>query len=151
MKIYSTLPNSVKKAVAENIPGAEFTDSPEKADLTLSDFPLPARIGDILDAIENLSRKTIKIGQLVINFAERTASNGKLSTDLTEKESAIISYLAQSATPCSRDEMLKNIWGYADEANTKTVETHIYRLRSKIADIFQQEIIITENGNYRLS
>ena len=41
--------------------------------------------------------------------------------------------------PLSKNIILKKIWRYADDADTHTVETHIYRLRKKILDKFSDE------------
>ena len=49
---------------------------------------------------------------------------------LTEKESALLAYLAAAAAPVSRDELLAAIWGYDGRIDTHTLETHIYRLRA---------------------
>ena len=45
--------------------------------------------------------------------------------------------LCSSKKPLSRSYILKNIWRYSSEADTHTVETHIYRLRQKIKNNFQ--------------
>jgi hypothetical protein len=72
--------------------------------------------------------------------------------NLTEKEAALLQALS-AAYPAeiSRDSLLQRIWAYEKEVDTHTVETHIYRLRSKCeaAASVPCEIVTQESG-YRL-
>ena len=62
---------------------------------------------------------------------QRTA--GADSVRLTEKEAAILQYLHRAGgRPVSRDELLHEVWGYSSEAETRTLEAHVHRLRRKI-------------------
>ncbi len=71
---------------------------------------------------------------------------------LTEKEAAILEYfLREGDTSHSREILLKSLWGYADSVNSRTLETHIYRLRNKLEDLPGGNITITsDDGGYRL-
>ncbi|HMT14006.1 MAG TPA: winged helix-turn-helix domain-containing protein, partial [Aestuariivirga sp.] len=71
---------------------------------------------------------------------------------LTEKEAAILKFLYRSgAQTVGRDILLHDVWGYNAGVSTHTLETHIYRLRQKIErDPARAEILVTENGGYRL-
>lgn len=51
---------------------------------------------------------------------------------LTEKEVALLRYLLRAAVPVPRPQLLSEIWGYQADTPTRTVETHLYRLRRKI-------------------
>jgi DNA-binding response OmpR family regulator len=42
-------------------------------------------------------------------------------------------------------DLQKNIWDYSENMETHTVETHIYRLRKKISDIFKDEHFVLSN------
>jgi DNA-binding response OmpR family regulator len=72
---------------------------------------------------------------------------------LTEKETNILKYLYRAGQKSvTRDELLREVWGYNASVTTHTLETHIYRLRQKIepqAD--SPKLLITETGGYRLA
>ena len=61
--------------------------------------------------------------------------------DLTEKEIELIELLKKGSF-IKKKEILSTIWRYSDDADTHTVETHIYRLRKKIKDIFNDDAFI---------
>ena len=55
----------------------------------------------------------------------------KKNLKLTEREIEIILFLNKSKTPQSIDILQKEVWGYSENLETHTVETHIHRLRKK--------------------
>jgi DNA-binding response OmpR family regulator len=71
---------------------------------------------------------------------------------LTEKETMILKYLFRSGEKAvSREELLREVWGYRATVSTHTLETHIYRLRQKIEpDVANPRLLLTETGGYRL-
>lgn len=129
---------------------AEFAANAKDAEVVLPSLPLPVRLGEILDYIENNPAKQICRGGFTIDVAKKALKLGGKTLAITEKEAAILQYLAAAGKTVSRDDMLKTIWGYASSADTKTVENHIYRLRGKIENAFGKEIIITDGGGYKL-
>ena len=71
---------------------------------------------------------------------------------LTDKETLILKYLYRvSDRIVARDVLLEEVWGYNSKVTTRTLETHIYRLRQKLEkNPSQTQIILTEPGGYRL-
>jgi DNA-binding response OmpR family regulator len=70
---------------------------------------------------------------------------------LTEKEVSTVIYLSMSNKPVSIDELQNKVWGYQLDMETHTVETHIYRLRKKILNIFKDgEFIINKKNGYQI-
>ena len=85
--------------------------------------------------------------KLDINSRELFLNDKKIK--LTEKESDIILYLSKSKKPISIENLQLNVWAYHSDLETHTVETHIYRLRKKILDTFQDEnFIISKKDGY---
>ena len=70
---------------------------------------------------------------------------------LTEKEINTITYLSKSDKPVSIDELQEKVWSYQSDIETHTVETHIYRLRKKILNTFNdKDFIISEKNGYQI-
>ena len=64
---------------------------------------------------------------------------------LTEKEIQLLELLVKKDRPISKNIILSSVWNYSEDADTHTVETHIYRLRKKISDKFTEEKFILNN------
>ena len=97
------------------------------------------------------SQSQINIGNYVLNLNSREmyANNSKLK--LTEKEVNTIVYLSKVNKSVSINELQENVWGYQSDLETHTVETHIYRLRKKVFDIFaDNEFIISIKNGYQI-
>ena len=82
-----------------------------------------------------------------LNLNSKFFSKDNLKLKLTEKEIEIILYLNDKKFKHNVEDLQKNIWGYAANMETHTVETHIYRLRKKISDLFKDEKFILSDKN----
>ena len=89
----------------------------------------------------------INIKGYELNLNSKFFSKNNLSLKLTEKEIEIILYLNEIKTKRAVSDLQKNIWGYSPDMETHTVETHIYRLRKKISDKFDDENFILSHKN----
>jgi DNA-binding response OmpR family regulator len=113
----------------------------------------PFRFGDLLRRLEQAAaRDLVAIGpfRLDPNAREMTGPAG-LRLRLTEKEAAMLLFLARAREVVAREALLGEVWGYATGATTHTVETHIYRLRRKLTENGAADLLVTEAGGYRLS
>jgi len=71
---------------------------------------------------------------------------------LTEKESDIIHYLNIENKFINKTNLLKIVWGFNERVKTRTLETHIYRLRKKIKNKFGiKKFIIVDKNFYKLN
>ena len=84
----------------------------------------------------------INIKNYILDKNERILKKNNTFLKITEKEIDFIEILNSSSKPLSRDFILKNIWNYSTDTDTHTVETHIYRLRQKIKDKFEDSNFI---------
>ena len=84
---------------------------------------------------------------LDINSREIIKENKKLK--LTEREIDTILFLGNKIKPQNIKTLLSEVWGYMPGIETHTVETHIYRLRKKIADTFNDnDFILSHDDGY---
>ena len=124
----------------------------DKNFLVFNDLPLSLK-----KLLELINIKLIKLkfnqqSKLVIKGYELNINSKFLSKDnlklrLTEKEIEIILYLNDKKIKHNVEDLQKNIWGYVANMETHTVETHIYRLRKKISDLFKDEKFILSDKN----
>ena len=99
-----------------------------------------------------ISQSEIILGQYLIDINSRIIKNKIKKIKLTEKEIDIILFLKSKKIPQKIEVLQKEVWGYASELETHTVETHIYRLRKKINDNFNDEnFIISNKDGYKIN
>ncbi len=97
------------------------------------------------------SQSELKINKYSIDLNSRQMSLKENKLKLTEKEINTIKYLLKSNNPVSVEELQKNVWSYNVEIETHTVETHIYRLRKKIFECFNDnKFIISKKNGYQI-
>ena len=89
----------------------------------------------------------INIKNYELDLNSKFISKGDLKLKLTEKEIEIILYLNNTKTKHNVADLQKNIWGYSENMETHTVETHIYRLRKKISNRFENKSFILSSQN----
>lgn len=80
------------------------------------------------------SEETLTLGELSIDFAghEVRVRGGKVH--LTHREFALLAFLANHrGRVCKREELLAQIWADRRLSSDRTVDIHIYRLRTKLA------------------
>ena len=93
----------------------------------------------------------IKIKDYNLNFNSRIISKNRNELKLTEREIDIILFLQNQTEPKTIDILQKEIWHYSSDLETHTVETHIYRLRKKIKDQFNdQNFILSYKDGYSI-
>ena len=93
----------------------------------------------------------IKIKDYNLNFNSRIISKNDNELKLTEREIDIILFLQNQTEPKTIDILQKEIWHYSSDLETHTVETHIYRLRKKIKDQFNdQNFILSYKDGYSI-
>ena len=95
----------------------------------------------------NFQSKLI-INDYTIDLNSRTINKENKKLKLTERELDIIMFLKNHKTPQKIEILQSKIWKYSSNLETHTVETHVYRLRKKIKETFNDDnfIISKEDG-----
>ena len=91
---------------------------------------------------------TLKIGDIVIDQMEHTISRNEKQIPLTRLEFDLLVALAKEpGRVFTREALLNEVWGYQHAADTRLVNVHVQRLRSKIeADAENPELVQTVRG-----
>ncbi|MCS6879127.1 MAG: response regulator transcription factor [Geminicoccaceae bacterium] len=92
------------------------------------------------------------VGPYCFRPAQKMLVRGEERIRLTDKETALLEYLCRVGDrPVPRAVLLGEIWGYGAEVTTRTLETHIYRLRQKLEpEPGKHRLLVTEPEGYRL-
>ena len=125
-----------------------------KQQLILDYYPI--KINKLLEIINvnflknkfNLQSE-INIGPYKLNLNSREIFNKDIKLNLTEREANVLIFIYTSKKPVSIIDLQNEVWGYVSKVETHTVETHIYRLRKKIKDKFNNDkFILSTNDGY---
>ena len=115
---------------------------------------IPLSISNIIQIIESLIREEankmndIIIGDFSLDVVGRKISLNKINEKLTEKETEILWKLLNKIDHrIPQKEFLKEIWGYDESIETRTLETHIYRIRKKLNSIGAKDYKINNIDN----
>jgi two-component system phosphate regulon response regulator PhoB len=109
---------------------------------------LSLRIKAILrrcDVEQPREQTLLTIGAININTERHQVISAGAEVELTSTEFKLLAYMAERrGRVISRDQLLQNVWSYNDVGDTRTVDTHITRLRSKLGP--PGELIKTVRG-----
>ena len=87
-------------------------------------------------------QSNINIKEYTLDLNSRVVSSKNNKLKLTEREIEIILFLKKHKNPININVLQKEVWGYAEDSETHTVETHVYRLRKKIKKTFDDQNFI---------
>ena len=103
---------------------------------------LTNRITNIITAYKFSNNSALKINKYILDKNEKKLIKENNYISITEREVQLIELLFNEKKPLTKNFILKKIWNYSDNADTHTVETHVYRLRKKIYKKFNDEKFI---------
>lgn len=106
--------------------------------LNFLSLPQPVHFLELLHVLEGLPySEEIIFSHFTLDLREKILKNSKTQgiQRLTEKECRLLRFFHQNrGVELSKETLLQEIWGYHPEAETHTLETHIYRLRQKLEE-----------------
>ena len=128
------------------------SNTDEKQIYCITRFPI--KISNLIDQLnarliqQNYSAQSnIIINKYILDINSRILRNSDNSIKLTEREIDTIVFLKNESKPVKVDVLQKKVWKYGEDLETHTVETHIYRLRKKIKNTFDDDSFIQSKKN----
>jgi len=124
--------------------------------LNFLDIPQPLRLPDFLALLTRLPyTQHLLFSHFSFDLREKILTDllSQKTSRLTEKEAQLLHFFIQHKDhPVSKETLLKEIWAYHPEAETHTLETHIYRLRQKLEeDPTSPQVLINCREGYVLA
>lgn len=111
---------------------------------------LLARIGAVLRRRSGAS-PVIRVDGIEIDHRQRTVRVGERSVRLSSKEFSLLCALAAEPTRVfSKEELLRDVWGYRSMGHTRTLEAHASRLRRKLDPDGSRFVLNCWGVGYRL-
>ena len=151
---YDFLKDKEKKLIIENSKASKICALSKKVKRNNNEIylELPTSLKEINSIVENVLAKkifnknsSIKIKEYFLEKKEKKLIKNDNFVILTEKEIQLLELFLSQKKPISKNKILSFVWNYSDEADTHTVETHIYRLRKKINEKFLDIKFILNN------
>ena len=119
---------------------------------------IPSKINKIIEQINIFflstqfsNQSNIRVGKYILDLNSRVIIKNQNKLSLTEKEIELILYI-KANSPVSLKNLQQKVWKHVSELESHTVETHIYRLRKKFLEIFEDNNFIKfEKTGYYLN
>ncbi len=112
---------------------------------------LRARIGAVLRRRESRREGPIRIGEMVVDPLRRRVTIGEREVALAKKEFTLLRVLAGDPMRVfSKEELLRDVWGYSSPGKTRTLDSHASRLRRKLDPEHSRYVVNCWGIGYRL-
>ena len=132
---------NVNKIIFHNSKKIENLENTEKLNLPVSFDQINKIVINNIIKKKFKTNSSLKINNYKLDKNLRQLIKDTIYLELTEKEIELIELLKKKSF-IKKKEILSTIWKYSDDADTHTVETHIYRLRKKIKNFFNDDQFI---------
>lgn len=111
---------------------------------------LSLRVKVLLKRSNMANEKKIKIGKLILDYNQLAVIRGEKTYQLAQKEFYLLyKLLSTPNTIFTRQELIEEIWGLDNDSDYRTVDVHIKRIREKMIDVKEFEIIAVRGIGYK--
>lgn len=108
------------------------------------------RVKVLLKRANEANEKKIVLGELIIDYNQLSITKGKDKYQLAQKEFYLLyKLLSTPNTIFTRQELIEDIWGLDNESDYRTVDVHIKRIREKLKNIKEFEIVTIRGIGYK--
>ena len=109
------------------------------------------RVGALLRRAQILNEHKIVIGSTEFDYDAMTVTTDKESLVLPKKEFLLLYKLAASPGRIfTKQQLMDEVWGYETEADPHTIEVHIGRIRERLKDNPDFEIVTMRGIGYKV-
>ena len=117
-------------------------------------LPKPFELEELIARVRALGRRSddthhsvLRVSDLVLDTASRTARRGDKHIDLTTREFRLLELLMRSAGRiCGRMTIIQKVWDYDFDPGSNIVDVYVRRLRAKIDDGFELKLLHSVRG-----
>lgn len=111
---------------------------------------LSLRVKVLLKRANMTNEQKIKIGNLVLNYNQLSVTKGEKNYQLAQKEFYLLyKLLSKPNIIFTRQELIEEIWGLDNESDFRTVDVHIKRIREKLKELDEFEIVTVRGIGYK--
>ena len=108
------------------------------------------RIQVLLRRSKSASEKKIQIGDLLLNYNQLSVIKKDKVYNLEQKEFYLLyKLLSTPNTIFTRKELIEEVWGLESDSDYRTVDVHIKRIREKMKDVDEFEIVTIRGIGYK--
>lgn len=108
------------------------------------------RIQVLLRRSKSASEKKIQIGSLTLNYNQLSVEKGEKIYNLAQKEFYLLyKLLSIPNTIFTRQELIEEVWGLESNSDYRTVDVHVKRIREKMKDVDEFEIVTIRGIGYK--
>ncbi len=108
------------------------------------------RVQVLLRRSQSANERKIRIGDFVLNYNQMSATKKDKIFVLAQKEFLLLyKLLSTPNTIFTRQELMEEIWGLESESDYRTIDVHIKRIREKLYDVEEFEIVTIRGVGYK--
>lgn len=108
------------------------------------------RVQALLKRTNSANERKIKVGDLTVNYNQMSITRNEKIYNLAQKEFLLLyKLLSTPKTIFTRQELIEEIWGLESDSDYRTIDVHIKRIREKLYDVDEFEIITIRGIGYK--